>query len=72
MTPASDSAAVCIANIGPRERRKRMTFGLTLLVAGGVVAVLLIGFQADRLWRLLLFLPFWAGAVGVLQAREKT
>jgi hypothetical protein len=49
-----------------------MTFGLTLLVAGGVVAVLLIGFQADRLWRLLLFLPFWAGAVGVLQAREKT
>lgn len=72
MTPVSETAAVCIANIGPRERRKRMTFGVTLLVAGGVAAALLVGFRADRLWRLLLFLPFWAGAVGVLQAREKT
>ena len=72
MTPASETGAVCIANIGPRERRKRMTFGLTLLVAGGVVAALLVGLRTDRLWRLLLFLPFWAGALGLLQAREKT
>lgn len=72
MTSTTETAAVCIANIGPRERRKRMTFGVTLLVAGVVVAAFLVGFHADRLWRLLLFLPFWAGAVGVLQAREKT
>lgn len=72
MTPASETGAVCVANIGPRERRKRRTFGLILLVTGGFVAALLVGLQADRLWRLLLFLPFWAGALGVLQAREKT
>lgn len=72
MTPASGTPAVCIANIGPRARRKRMNFGVTLLVAGGVVAALLVGSGADRLWRLLLFFPSWAGAMGVLQAREKT
>lgn len=72
MTPANEISAVCIANIGPRERRKRMTYGVTLLVTGGIAAAFLVGFQVDRLWRLLLFLPFWAGAVGVLQAREKT
>jgi len=72
VTPASETAAVCIVNIGPRERRRRMRFGAVLLVAGAGLAALLVGIQADRPWRLLLFLPFWAGAVGVLQAREKT
>lgn len=72
MTEASETGAVCIANIGPRERKKRMRFGLVLLVAGAGGAAVLIGVDANRLWRLALFLPFWAGAVGVLQAREKT
>lgn len=72
MTAASEPAAVCIVNIGPRERRKRMRFGAVLVVAGAGLAALLVGIQADRPWRLLLFLPFWAGAVGVLQAQEKT
>jgi hypothetical protein len=49
-----------------------MRIGLALLVAGAGFAAVLVGLQADRLWRLLLFVPFWLGAVGVLQAREKT
>lgn len=72
MTSTSDAAAVCVVNIGPRERRRRMRFGVVLLVAGACLAALLVGLQADRLWRLLLFLPFWAGGLGVLQARERT
>lgn len=72
MTPASEAAAVCVVNIGPRERRRRMRFGIVLLVAGACLTALLVGLQADRPWRLLLFLPFWAGSVGVLQAREET
>lgn len=72
MTSASETAAVCIANIGPRERRRRMRFGVLLLVVGAGLAALLVGIDAHRFWRLALFLPFWAGAVGVLQAREKT
>ena len=71
-TPANETAGVCIANIGPRERRKRQRFGVVLFVVGVVLAVFLIEIDAHRLWRLLLFLPFWAGASGLLQAREKT
>jgi len=68
-----DQAGVaCIANIGFRERRKRMRFGVMLLVAGGLGAAVLAASGADRSWRLVLFLPFWAGALGVFQAREKT
>ncbi len=49
-----------------------MRFGAVLLAAGAGLAVLLTCFEMHCLWRLVLFLPFWAGAVGVLQAREKT
>ena len=72
MTPACDSVPVCIANIGPRERRKRLAFGVVLLVVGAGLAALLVGMETRRFWRLALFLPFWAGAIGVLQTREKT
>lgn len=68
----TEKAAACIANIGPRERRKRMRFGVALMVVGAGLTALMVGIGVDRLLRLLLFLPFWAGAVGVLQARERT
>lgn len=69
---AIESGEACIANIGFKERRKRMRFGVAVLVACAVIAVLLVGIGAQRLWRIGLFLPFWAGALGVFQAREKT
>lgn len=72
MNLENEAPAVCIANIGPRERRRRLGFGLVLLVAGVCVAAVLVGVGAHRLWRLAVFLPFWAGALGVFQAREKT
>jgi hypothetical protein len=49
-----------------------MTSGIVLLSIGAVMATALVMADAQRLWRLTLFLPFWAGALGVLQAREKT
>lgn len=49
-----------------------MRFGAVLLITGAGLAVLLVVIDAHRLWRLILCLPFWAGALGVLQAREKT
>ncbi len=64
--------ALCIANIGPGERRKRMRFGISFLVAGGFVGGLLIGFDVHRLWRLTLFVPFWMGGLGLFQALEQT
>jgi len=63
---------VCIANIGPRERRRRLTSGIVILALGvGIGAVLVIS-HVPPLWRLLLFLLFYSGAAGVFQWREKT
>ncbi|MFL5501848.1 MAG: hypothetical protein ACJ79Q_11490 [Gemmatimonadaceae bacterium] len=66
------SAGQQIANIGAGEQRKRVVFGLVALVAGAVIAVLLIAVHAPLLWRLPLILVFYAGALGLFQSRDKT
>ena len=60
------------ANIGPHERRKRLTFGVVLLGASLMAAAMLIHADVARGWRLLLVLPLWAAALGFFQAREGT
>jgi len=60
------------ANIGPQERRKRLTFGVVLLGASLVAAAMLIHANVARGWRILLVLPLWAAALGFFQARERT
>lgn len=63
---------VCIPNIGPQERRKRLRFGVIAVAVGVALAIVLTLTGVNRLFRLGLFLPFWVGALGYLQAREKT
>ena len=60
------------ANIGPHERRKRLTFGVVLLGASFVTAAMLIHADVARGWRMLLVIPLWAAALGFFQARERT
>lgn len=61
-----------VANIGPRERRKRYTFGgLAFLVSIAAGAALLAG-GAPAPWRLALFLPLFVAALGYFQGRDKT
>ena len=67
-----DTTSVCIANIGPKGRRRRMGFGLVILVLGGLTASVLFQAHVLRFWRLALFLPFWMGALGVFQAVGST
>lgn len=55
-------------NIGPRERRKRLILGVAAL---GVAVLLALAGQS-RWWRVGLFFLFWLGALGLLQAKEKT
>jgi len=56
---------VGLANIGAREIRKRRTLGIVSAVAAGLLGFVLIGYEAPRWTRLLLFLPLWlAGLVG--------
>ena len=67
-----EAGEVCIANISPVERQKRLRFGLgqflfTVVLLGGIIVL-----DLDPLWRLPLLLLFWASASGYFQAREKT
>jgi hypothetical protein len=64
--------AVCIENIGPRERALRARFGTQALILGVVLAVILVLLRADRWWRLVLFFPLAVAVTNWLQARERT
>lgn len=63
---------VCISNISPVERRKRLLGGVIGFVIALVVLAVLIASGADRLWRLPLFLLFFGAANGYFQWRDKT
>jgi hypothetical protein len=70
----ADSMTECsiVENIGPGERRKRLMIGTAMLAAGLVIWAVLISTGVDRWWRLVLLIPFWMGALGFFQAKEKT
>ncbi|MBI1800285.1 MAG: hypothetical protein HY259_00400 [Chloroflexi bacterium] len=65
-------AAECVSNIGAREQRKRLRFGAAMLVISLALLVTLLATGAERGWRVGLFLPFAAAAIGFFQARDKT
>ena len=69
---AASAGDVCVANIGPRERKQRLTFGLAAIAVGVVLAIALVVLDADPVWRLLLFIPFNMGFSGYFQARDRT
>jgi len=62
----------CLPNIGLKQRRVRLVVGALATLAGATLLAALLATQAPRATRLLVALPFWAGAVGILQHREKT
>ena len=61
-----------LANIGPKEIRKRLLMGVAMLALGVVLAVVLAHAGVSRGWYAALFLPFWMGTLPVSQARKKT
>lgn len=62
----------CIPNIGPRERQRRLIGGVLFLAIAVCVGVCLVWFGAPQSWRLLVFLPAWASAIGFFQVTEQT
>ena len=58
--------------MGPRERRKRLVAGVVGLGVAGVAAIGLFAFQSPWPWRFLVFPPAWIGALGFLQASQRT
>jgi hypothetical protein len=61
-----------VQNIEAPGIRRRRNGGIAMFAVGAIAAALLITFRAPHLWRILLVLPFAAGAIGLLQARERT
>jgi hypothetical protein len=67
-----DAGEVCIANISPLERKKRLRFGIQAFILTIAILGVLIALQVNPLWRLFLLLLFWSSTSGYFQAREKT
>jgi hypothetical protein len=63
---------VCIANISPLERQKRLRFGISQFLFTILILSVLILLHVNPWWRLPLLFPFWAAAVGYFQAHDKT
>jgi hypothetical protein len=61
-----------LANIGPKEVRKRLLMGVAMLAIGVVLAVGFTHAGVSRAWYASLFLPFLMGALALCQARKKT
>ena len=67
-----NSYEVCIANISPAERQKRLKFGVIQFVVSLAILAVLLVTGVDRFWRVILFLPFAAAFTGYFQWRDKT
>ena len=61
-----------LANIGPKETRKRLLMGVAMLAVGVVLAPIFTHAGVSRGWYSVLFLPFWMGTLCLSQARKKT
>jgi hypothetical protein len=67
-----ESGEVCIANISPLERRKRVNFAILQFSVTLVVLGVLIVLGKDPLWRLPLFFLFSASTTSFFQSLDKT
>ena len=63
---------VCIANISPKERIKRVRFAIRQLVITLLVLSALVLLDVNPLWRLPLFFMFSAATTSYIQALDKT
>ncbi|HEY7393846.1 MAG TPA: hypothetical protein VH559_03345 [Gemmatimonadaceae bacterium] len=61
-----------VTNLADRGVRQRRTMGITWLVISLIATGSLIVFNAPRVWRLALVVPFALTAVGLIQAQERT
>jgi hypothetical protein len=74
LNPLGDEGAteVCIANISPKERKKRLDFAIRNFAFTLILLIPLIYFDVNPLWRFALFLPLAASASSYFQWRDKT
>lgn len=67
-----ENGEVCIANISPFERRKRLRFAIRQFTVTLAVLGILIVLGLHPLWRLPLFFLFSAATTSYFQVLDKT
>lgn len=67
----SFSSVVC-QNLGPAQTRRRRLMGYVLLNVGLVLALVFIWLDVNDSLRALVFIPFFFGYLGIIQAIQKT
>ena len=72
MSEGRDGAAICLPNIGPRQRRLRLIAGVVLVALAAFAAVLLLISGAPRPWRAAIFPVVLFASVCLLQVQAKT
>lgn len=74
MNPEEDEGAgeVCIANISPKERKKRLNFAIRTFAFTSIILIILLILNVNPLWRLILFLPLASATTSFFQWRDKT
>ncbi len=60
-----------LANIGPKETRKRLLMGVAMLAMGVVMAVIFTHADVSRGWYATLLLPFWMGTLASFPGSQK-
>jgi hypothetical protein len=65
-------AQICIANISPRERRRRLAGGVISLAISLALLAILMVLGKPRLWRLALIITFGSAGAGFFQWYDKT
>lgn len=63
---------VCIPNISPAERQKRLNFGIRQFIFTLVILAIMIVLGVNHFWRLPLLFMFWAAGASAFQAFDKT
>lgn len=63
---------VCIANISPKERKKRLDFAIRTFVITSIFLTILLVLDVNPLWRLILFFPLASATSSFFQWRDKT
>lgn len=67
----NDSVVAC-QNLGPKEIRRRRLLGYLGLNVGVILAIIFIWQDVSDYLRMLVFIPFFVGYLGILQALQKT
>ncbi len=68
----NNQAAVCIPNIGRKQRRLRLFGGIAGIAITVITGIYLKYIDAPLYWQLALYLPLVGGLSGIFQAHHQT